>query len=93
VKRLSFVVHLFVLAMLQPTYAQVQGQWTNTGAMQTGRELNAQVRIAGGKVLSIGGRTTAVTLSIQQRSLVPRPKSGPSPAAWLRLGNRLPPSC
>jgi len=53
VKRLSCAV--FAVAMLQPAYAQVQGQWTSTGAMQTGRELNAQVRVAGGKVLSIGG--------------------------------------
>jgi N-acetylneuraminic acid mutarotase len=52
-RRLSCAV--FAVAMLQPAYAQVQGQWTGTGAMQTGRERNAQVRIAGGKVLSIGG--------------------------------------
>ena len=52
-RRLSCAV--FAVAMLQPAYAQVQGQWTSTGAMQTGRELNAQVRVAGGKVLSIGG--------------------------------------
>lgn len=56
-KRLLCAVSLcaVALAMLQPAYAQVQGQWTSTGAMQTGRELNAQVRVAGGKVLSIGG--------------------------------------
>ena len=52
-RRLSCAV--FAVAMLQPAYAQVQGQWTSTGAMQTGRELNAQVRVAGGRVLSIGG--------------------------------------
>jgi hypothetical protein len=52
-RRLSCAV--FAIAMLQPAYAQVQGQWTSTGAMQSGRELNAQVRVAGGKVLSIGG--------------------------------------
>jgi hypothetical protein len=54
-RRLSCAVFAVALAMLQPAYAQVQGQWTSTGAMQTGRELNAQVRVAGGKVLSIGG--------------------------------------
>jgi len=42
------------LASLQ-LFAQVQGQWTSTGSMQTGRELNAEVRVAGGKVLSTGG--------------------------------------
>jgi Abnormal spindle-like microcephaly-assoc'd, ASPM-SPD-2-Hydin/Kelch motif/Galactose oxidase, central domain len=52
-RRLSCAV--FAVAMLQPAHAQVQGQWTSSGAMQTGRELNAQVRVAGGKVLSIGG--------------------------------------
>ena len=56
-KRLSCAVFLLAVvpAILQPIYAQVQGQWTSTGAMQTGRELNAQVRIAGGKILSVGG--------------------------------------
>jgi hypothetical protein len=52
-RRLSCAV--FAVAMLQPAYAQVQGQWTSTGTMQTGRERNAQVRVAGGKILSIGG--------------------------------------
>jgi Abnormal spindle-like microcephaly-assoc'd, ASPM-SPD-2-Hydin/Galactose oxidase, central domain/Kelch motif len=45
----------FVLVSIHPVSAQVQGQWTSSGGMQTGRELNAQVRVAGGKVLSIGG--------------------------------------
>ncbi|MGA8152648.1 MAG: kelch repeat-containing protein [Terriglobales bacterium] len=38
-----------------PLSAQVQGQWASTGTMQSARELNAQVRLAGGKVLSAGG--------------------------------------
>jgi hypothetical protein len=49
---LGFVV---VVAGLSPLSAQVQGQWAVTGSMQSARELNSQVRITGGKVLSIGG--------------------------------------
>jgi hypothetical protein len=45
----------FVLVSIQIVSAQVQGQWVITGTMQTGRELNAQVKLASGKVLSIGG--------------------------------------
>ena len=45
----------FVLVSIQPLSAQIQGQWASTGTMQTARELNAQVRLANGKVLSIGG--------------------------------------
>jgi N-acetylneuraminic acid mutarotase len=45
----------FALVNSQPLLAQIQGQWTSTGAMQSARELDAQVREAGGKVLSIGG--------------------------------------
>ncbi len=52
---LCAVLLVGVFATLQPAYSQVQGQWTSTGAMHTGRELNAQVRMAGGKILSIGG--------------------------------------
>ncbi len=44
-----------IVAGLSPLSAQVQGQWAGTGAMQSARELNSQVRIAGGKVLSVGG--------------------------------------
>jgi len=45
----------FVLGSIWPLSAQVQGQWVNTGTMQSARELNAQVRVAGGRVLSVGG--------------------------------------
>jgi N-acetylneuraminic acid mutarotase len=45
----------FVLVRLHPLSAQIQGQWATTGAMQSGRELNAQTRLLNGKVLSIGG--------------------------------------
>jgi N-acetylneuraminic acid mutarotase len=39
----------------QPLFCQTQGQWATTGSMQSARELNAQVAVSGGKVLSIGG--------------------------------------
>jgi N-acetylneuraminic acid mutarotase len=39
---------------IRPLAAQVQGQWAAAGAMQTGRELNAQVLVSG-KVVSAGG--------------------------------------
>ena len=45
----------FGIAGIQPLCAQVQGQWTSTGTMQSAREDNAQVRLGGGQVLSIGG--------------------------------------
>jgi N-acetylneuraminic acid mutarotase len=54
VKTLSCVAFVLVLASL-PLSAQVQGQWTATGSMQSARELNAQVRLAGAKALSMGG--------------------------------------
>ena len=45
----------FALAMLEPASAQVQGQWANSGTMQSARELHALVPMTGGKALSIGG--------------------------------------
>ncbi|MFI5110321.1 MAG: choice-of-anchor D domain-containing protein, partial [Terriglobales bacterium] len=56
-RKISCAVFLFAvaLAMLQPAPAQVQGQWVSTGTMQSARELNAQVLLSNGKVLSIGG--------------------------------------
>lgn len=54
-KRLSCAVLILVFATLAPVFGQVQGQWTATGSMLTGREFNAQVRTTGGKVLSMGG--------------------------------------
>ena len=53
-KTLLCVAFVLVSASL-PLSAQVQGQWTSTGSMQSARELNAQVRTTGGKVLSMGG--------------------------------------
>lgn len=49
------VLFVFMLTNLQLLSAQVQGQWVSTGVMQSAREFNAQVRISGGRVLSIGG--------------------------------------
>ena len=45
---------LLVFASL-PLAGQVQGQWTTTGSMQSAREFDAQVRIAGGTLLAAGG--------------------------------------
>lgn len=53
-KRLSLTLFSVLLACL-PLSSQIQGQWTSTGTMQFAREHNAQVRIANGRVLSLGG--------------------------------------
>jgi len=55
VKKIACPLLTLVLATSQILFAQTQGLWTTTGTMQTGREFNAQVKIAGGKVLSTGG--------------------------------------
>jgi N-acetylneuraminic acid mutarotase len=44
-----------LLAGIQPLSAQIQGQWTSTGAMQSTRELGAHVLLVSGNVLTIGG--------------------------------------
>jgi len=56
-KRLSCAVCglMLVLVSIQPLSAQVQGQWASTGTMQSARELNAQVLMKDGNVLSMGG--------------------------------------
>jgi hypothetical protein len=58
-KRLSCAVFAFTFVLIvigiQPLFAQVQGQWASTGTMLSARELNAQVLLSTGKVLSIGG--------------------------------------
>ncbi len=53
-RKLWCAVFVLGFASLQ-LFAQIQGQWTKTGSMQSAREVNAQVRVAGGKVLSAGG--------------------------------------
>lgn len=49
------IVLTFVLLMSPTVPAQVQGQWASAGTMQSARDLSALVRLANGKVLSIGG--------------------------------------
>jgi hypothetical protein len=46
---------MIVLFCIQPLSAQVQGEWTPTGSMQSPREANQQVRLRSGDVLSVGG--------------------------------------
>lgn len=50
------------LTSLQPLSAQIQGQWTTTGTMQSAREFNAQVRLSTGKILSMGGVDNSANL-------------------------------
>jgi hypothetical protein len=40
---------------IQPSSAQIQGQWTSTGTLQSARELHAEVALAAGNALAIGG--------------------------------------
>jgi N-acetylneuraminic acid mutarotase len=55
-KRFAWVVVLtVVLAGIRPVFAQSQGQWAATGALQSAREFNAQVLLGNGKVLTMGG--------------------------------------
>jgi hypothetical protein len=51
----GFMLVLAFVLSIQPLSAQVQGQWASTGTMQSARELDAQVPLAQGKALSIGG--------------------------------------
>jgi N-acetylneuraminic acid mutarotase len=56
VKLWCAVSALAILFTAIPTvFAQPQGQWTTTGAMQSTRELGAQVLLASGNVLTFGG--------------------------------------
>jgi hypothetical protein len=55
VKVFSCALFALLFVSFQPVFAQTQGQWAGTGSMQSARELNAQVRVSGGKVLTIGG--------------------------------------
>ncbi|HEV2488405.1 MAG TPA: kelch repeat-containing protein [Candidatus Acidoferrales bacterium] len=56
-KRFSCAAFVLMSALLisRPVSAQVQGQWASAATMQSAREFNAQVKLANGKVLSIGG--------------------------------------
>jgi len=55
VKKLPSTLIALLFLCFQPLFAQTQGQWATTGSMQSAREFNAQVRVSGGKVLTIGG--------------------------------------
>jgi N-acetylneuraminic acid mutarotase len=55
VKKFSCALFALLFVSFQPLIAQTQGQWASTGSMQSARELTAQVKVSGGKVLSIGG--------------------------------------
>ena len=76
-KSFSFIVSAltFVLAGIPPLCAQVQGQWVGVGAMQSTRELNSQVRLATGKVLSVGGVDNNGNLLASAELLSPGPNT------------------
>ena len=70
-----------LLAYALPACAQVQGQWVSSGPMQSPREFNAQVRMANGEVLSIGGFDNLGNLLSSAE--IYTPTSG----AWTLTGN------
>ena len=70
-----------VLAGIQPLLAQVQGQWTGTGAMQSTRELDAQVRLISGRVLAMGGVDNSNTI------LSSAEVYNPGPGTWTLTGS------
>lgn len=45
----------FAIAGIPTVSAQIQGQWTVTGAMQSPREFGAQALLGNGNLLAIGG--------------------------------------
>ena len=47
------------LAGTPPLFAQVQGQWTGTGFMQSARELDGQVPLSNGNAFAAGGIDTS----------------------------------
>jgi hypothetical protein len=83
-KRLSCAVFAltFLFVGIQPLYAQIQGQWVSSGTMQSSRELNAQVRLASGKVLSIGGVDSSFINVLASSELY-----SPGPGTWTLTGN------
>lgn len=56
-KRLAQTGLAFLLAMAgaQGAWAQVQGQWTATGALTSPREIQGQLLLKSGKILAVGG--------------------------------------
>ena len=74
-KKISCAVLLpaVVLAILQTVSAQIQGQWVSTGSMQSARELNAQVRMSSGRILSIGGVDNSGNVLASSEFYSPKP--------------------
>jgi hypothetical protein len=77
----------------QPAFAQVQGQWTSVGAMQSPREWGAQVRLAHDEVLAVGGVDRSNNILATAELFDPARTPGRRRAAWRRPGRSLPPSC
>jgi hypothetical protein len=72
-----------VLVGFQPAFAQVQGQWTSVGAMQSPREMGAQVRLAHGEVLAVGGVDSYASGNI----LASAELFDPATSAWTTTGS------
>lgn len=70
----------FVLGCV-PLSAQIQGQWVSAGSMQSPREFNAQVRLATGKVLSVGGVDNSGNI-LNSAELY-----NPTPGTWALTGS------
>jgi hypothetical protein len=79
-----FLGAVVLLAMLvwrpAPLSAQVQGLWTSTGSMQSPRELNAQLPLSGGRVVSVGGVDNSGNV------LASAEIYSPTPGAWKLTG-------
>ncbi len=63
--------------------AQTQGQWTSTGAMQSTRELGAQVLLGSGNVLTIGG------VDNSNNVLAAAEVYRPGPGTWKATGSMI----
>jgi len=70
-----------VLASIRPLSAQIQGQWTGTGVLQSARELNSQVLMVNGKVLSMGG------VDNNDNLLASAEVYNAGPGTWTHTGN------
>jgi N-acetylneuraminic acid mutarotase len=82
VKLWCAVSALAILSTAIPTvFAQNQGQWTSTGAMQSTRELSAQLLLANGNVLTVGG------VDNNNNTLAAAEVYSPSLGTWKATGN------
>jgi hypothetical protein len=61
-------------------HAQVQGQWTATGSMQSPRIKNVQLPLSGGRVLSVGG------VDNNNNVLATAEIYSPGPGTWVSTG-------